>query len=647
MKQRFRRFLAWVLRKTADPPPRQDQTIERMGKRLEDFYQREAMQRSTYMEMVGDLVEARQMAGAGPWRVAPSVVAATDRLIAEAQKNYGQPQPLRESLPLLAAGGGLRDLDFLMANGDWHRISSMSWLEFSRWGIQQLILICRLYYIKHPWVRRGVNLSASYVFGQGVELSSPDPDANEQLKRFREANKVTLGQIALTEQEKQKSYDGNLFWCLFPDTQNTGEVAVRLIDATEITEIVSNPNDSLQPWFYKREWISRTYDTATGSWSNTTLKRWHPALNYEPPDKPPMIGDAEVQWDAPVYHRKVGHVAQWSFGCPRVFPALDWAKAGSRHLNGCANVTQALSEVAIQYITKGGQASITALERKLRGPSSDLRDLEEPISGGALLTGPGTQVNVLKTRGAGTDPSEVKEYRNMAACCLDVPPTWLGDMETSNLATAQTLDRPTELGFELRREEWQEDLATMGVYSLRISAGAPSGRLREALDKREKKKYEIREAAHVIHNGHWRHEASKVRQPGVIEVVCNFPAIREGNIKDLVAATVEAMTLGTQTVQGIDEKTGVRQLLDVLGIDDADRITEEMYPAAEYEIDRTKEPPPEPVAPPAGKPGVPAASVREVVRQAIRNVNRALAEKQDPVNGAPAIRVHPVDETSH
>ena len=100
----------------------------------------------------------------------------------------------------------------------------------------------------------------------------------------------------------------------------------------------------------------------------------------------------------------------------------------------------------------------------------------------------------------------------MVACVLEIPPTWLGDMETSNLSTAKTLDRPTELGFLTKQEEWQEDLVIMGRYQLQISARATNGKLRESLvrlkesgviEMEELKRGEwwyIREAKRVMRN---------------------------------------------------------------------------------------------------------------------------------------------------
>jgi hypothetical protein len=315
LRLRLRTILWHLFRKTDPPQPDQAQTIRHLNDALRSMATHEDAGKSAYMERVTELVEARQMAGSGPWQQpSPSVMLATDRMVNEADKRFGKPITTREALSY----SGSADLELVLQTLEWRREVNFSWLEFSRNGIQQIILVCRLYYIKHPWIRRGVNLSAAYVFGQGVELSSPDAGANDVLQRFRARNAVSLGQIALTEQEKRKAYDGNIFWCLFADTQDKGETDVRVIDSTEITEIVTDPDDADSPRFYRRVWATRTFDLKTGQWGSTTNQKWYPALNYEPEVKDPVIGGHPVAWDSPIYHRRVGHVAAWTFGCPRV-----------------------------------------------------------------------------------------------------------------------------------------------------------------------------------------------------------------------------------------------------------------------------------------------------------------------------------------
>ncbi len=307
----------------------------------------------------------------------------------------------------------------------------------------------------------------------------------------------------------------------------------------------------------------------------------------------------------------------------------------------------------MQVTTKGGQQALDGIKQQMGttvGPSSALWDNNPPaVAGSTFASGPGTTLQAFKTRGAGADPSEIKEYRNMAACALDIPPTWMGDMETSNLSTAQTLDRPTELGFLLRQEEWQEDLVVMGRYALGISARAPSGKLRAAMGARkvDKDAVQIREATRVynmspLRNNHWIYEAAKDRQPDVVEVMCSFPAIREGDIPLLVKATNDAMAIDRQGNQhGIDDKTAVRLFCGFLDVDNKDELVEKLYPEKSYIHDRTLEPENQGTVPaptPAALPGVAAPKLTPKessrIREALERVDRALVARENghPVN---------------
>lgn len=560
-----------------------------------------ARQREDYMERVAELAEARQMAGTGPWLTSTATLEQTDRLLGEAYKRFSESDfkqiRMREDGPLPANNGWWGELDLLLDTAEWRREVNLSWLEFSRWGIQQIILISRLYWLKNPLIRRGVNIAAVYVFGRGLEVSSPDETANEVLREFFERNKAVMGHGALVDQERRKYYDGNLFWVFFADTIDKGKVSIRTIDATEIQEIIMDPEDSDCPWFYRRQWTTTLFNPMVASPETDRREEWYPALGYDPTDKPVTIRSLKVNWDKPVLHRRCGAVSKWRFGCPIIYPALDWAKTAKKYLEACYTTAQSHAQIAWEATTKGGQAAIAGVKQQLQttvnaAPGSSLYDTNPTaVNASTFISGPGTSMKPVTTRGAGGDPSEVKEYKNFVAIVLGIPPTWLGDLETANLSTATTLDRPTELGFEEKQEEWREDLQTIAQFVLRTSAGAISGRLKEALTGVVIIRAGLKRQTP---SGKWIQEAKK--GPNVIEVQVNFPAIREGDLGILVKATTDAMTLGNSQGQvvGIDAKAGTGKLYQILDIEGGDELLEKQFPEGSYDPDRTKEPP-EPV----------------------------------------------------
>jgi hypothetical protein len=269
---------------------------------------------------------------------------------------------------------------------------------------------------------------------------------------------------------------------------------------------------------------------------------------------------------------------------------LDWAREARKFLEACASVRQSLSQFALTLTTKGGQQALEGVKAQMSttvGPTAQIWDQNPPAGrGSTFASGPGTKLEAFKTSGAGFSPEDVRQYKLMCCMVKGVPETFLADVSTGNLATATSLDRPTETMFLELQESWREDLATIADYVLKVSKGAPSGSLREA----GAHIYRICESKRITRkDGRRVYEAMKPStESGDIEIQVNFPNIREGDIPALVQATVEAMTLGNKfgQVAGIDEKTGVKQLFDLLGVEDGDVIAEDMYPDGSYETDR-------------------------------------------------------------
>lgn len=570
---------------------------------------------SEYMEMAAEMVEARVMCGRGPW--AGNRGEGDAALVRIGERAMGLRESIRvaESTPLTAVGA-FGDIELALQNVEWRREISLSWLEFSRWGIQQIILISRLYYIKNPICRRLIDICALYVFGRGFEISSTDETANEVIKDFLARNVKVLGQAACTNHERRKAYDGNLFFALTPDKLDKGLTSIRLIDATEIQDIITNPDDVEEPWFYRRVWTQNVLDPTSGVQSRQSAEAWYPAMNHEPAAKLPKIQAVPINWDVVIYHRATGTVGNWRFGCPWIYPALDWMKQARKFLEACATRNAALAQFAMILTTKGGQQALQGAKQQLGtqiGPPSSLWD-ENPtaVDGSTFASGPGTTLKAFDT-GGGPDPEKVRQYKLMACMVAGVPETFLGDVATGNLATAQSLDRPTEHVFLEKQEIWREDFLAICTYVLRVSSGAASGVLREAKGREKLRVVEARRK--YLPNGYWVYEAEKqekgaekkrrnAENPNTIELKVTFPAIREGDQVQLMEALVAAATAGNAQGEfvGIDQKAFTRRAYEIVGIEDGDELTEAQYPEASYDPERKDEPEPEPMPQPGAVP---------------------------------------------
>ena len=661
MRTRIRRWLANAYRRlTPQRPPHDPRLVQALTiatTELANRAQEDDLRRAHFLEFVGEMVEARRMGGSGPWQQSERQMAESTRILqlAETIATGGSIDPISmEEAQLPGAIGAFGDIELALQNVDWRREINFSWLEFSRWGIQQIILISRLYYIKNPIIRRLCDVCAAYIFARGVEITTNNDAANATLDEFWTDNPQAFGHVARIRTERAKDTDGNIFWVFFADKTDKGKVKTRLIDPVEIQEIFCDPEDSDTERYYRRCW-TETIFAGDGSQTTRAQEAWYPALNYEPvgADRLSKIGAHLVLWDSPVYHRKCGTVGKWRFGCPRAYPALDWAKETRRYLEACAAVAQSLGQFALEFTTKGGAAAIQGIKQEMQtteGPQTQIWDTNPPaIPGASWISGPGTKLEAFKTQGAGLDPEKCRQYKLMVCMVWGVPESFLADISTGNLATATSLDRPTETIMLEKQQEWVEDLTVISKYVLSVSKAAPSGELKEALQSlgdREKSVKILECRKKLDKRGHWVYEAFTANTDN-IEIKVNFPSVREGDTPALIKATVESMTLDNKGGQivGIDEKEGVIHLAELVGIDDPDEMAEKMYPSTgpdKYDPNRTKEvlPPPIPkLAPQGGPQPEPAAvtatqatakeSLRRLARASLRAVRMLEAEERE------------------
>lgn len=465
----------------------------------------------------------------------------------------------------------LADLELALEDRGWKRDLAMAEMEFSRYGIQQIILISRLYRIKNPLIQRGVLISSYYVFGRGFEVSSTNKQANDVLQAFfaNPSNICEVGQNALVKKEEAVQTDGNLFWAFFTDP-TSGETTIRTIDPIEIERVISDPDDRAKPRYYHRRWTEKQFDEKTGVELYVSRDAYYVALGYEPDAIPQKIAGKPVMRGAdgmpiPVYMCKEGNIAKWDFGCPPVYAAIDWARAYRHLMEDWCTIQRSLARFSWQVQTEGGAPAIanfkTALATTLANNAVSPEQNPPPVVGSAWIGSPKDKITPFKTSNATTSPEEGRRVLLMVAAAFGLPETFFGDASTGSLATAQSLDRPTELKFLHAQERWREWLQVICAEVLRRAKMAPGGKLREADTEAE---------------------------PVTIDI--KFPSILEHDITSRIAAITEAMTLNGFEATGIDERTGIGLLLEELGVEDVEAVLEAMYPRAEYDKieDRTE-----------------------------------------------------------
>lgn len=476
----------------------------------------------------------------------------------------------------------ITDLQLDMESAGWMLMTSRSREEFGRSGLDLITEMSRLMAIKNPLVGRGCRISSYFVFGRGVDIRSDHKATNKVIQEFwaDPDNACELSQIALYESNIAGYTDGGIYFCLFPNKERGG-VKVRTIDAMQIREIVTDPDDSAVPQYYKRVWTQSALDIPSGAISQVIKTAWYPSVNYNPPAKPVTIGSDPVMWESPVLHHKVGGLKKWRFGLSRVYPAIDWSLAYTKLLDDYCKKAENLARFGWKAKTKGGQKSVDAIKGALQttigAPGYSERN-PPAQTGSAFISGEGVDLSALRVAGANSDPEEGRRVAHMVYNCFDLDERYFGDVDVGSLATGTSMDRPTELAFRSQQEAWEETFLTMLRYVVSVARGAAGSDEGKSL----------REA--------------KI-DPRKVQITASFPSLIQQDPEAAIGSIVKAFSMGAsdgKCAGMLDPKTAAGIILNVLGVDDAQAAVDRMYPDG-YKPEDFAATPPEP-APAPGEP---------------------------------------------
>lgn len=450
----------------------------------------------------------------------------------------------------------IADLELALEDVGWQRELIEGVGEFSRAGLQRIIGLARLYRIKNPLIRRAVRVWSFYVWGQGVEVKARDEAINTVVQAFMDdhGNKAELfGHAARSECERTLHTDGNLFFTLFTNP-TTGHVRVRSIPVDEITDVIRNPDDRIESWFYVREWVQVSVDGTT-----RREKGYYPDWRYRPANRPVSVNGVPVEWDSPVYQVSVGGLKGAKFGIPEVYAALDWSKAHTRFLEEQATIWSSLARFAWKA-TGSKKARSTAKDRlgSTFGQGGGGETNPPPGVGSVALTPTGGDLVPINKSGATIDPEDAKQLRLMVGAGTDLPDTILsGDPDQGNLATAKTLDRPTELAMRDRQMLWADVYRDLIGYQLLQAAKARKGRRLPG--------------AKVVLDPVLDDELVVFPDGVDATVDVSFPPILEQDMPAVVDAIVAAAA-----VPGMPAEKVVQLILVALGVEDVDELMDQV-----------------------------------------------------------------------
>ena len=380
----------------------------------------------------------------------------------------------------------LADIELAYEDRGWERLSYDATRDFSSATRKKLRDLCRTMAIVNPLIKRGLGLRKAYVWGQGLSVTVRDQsddgqDVSAVVQAFLDdpgTIKTFSGSQAHEEMEQALYTDGEAAAALFTD-RLTGKVQLRWINPDEITDIITDPGDAVTHWYYRREFQERRIDT-TGRLVSVLATEWYPAYGFDPIQKPASINGDPVYWDSPVRLVSVNRPnGAGSRGIPDCFAAIAWARAYKDFLEQWAVLMKALARFAWQKKTRGDKVKDAAAKIATR-PAADPRGGNPAGVGATAVNGPNDYLEAIPKTGATIDADSGRPLAAMAATALEVPVTvLLGDPGiTGARAVAETLDQPTELAMQLRRDLWRQFILDVLNYVIDWAVRAPQGPLK-------------------------------------------------------------------------------------------------------------------------------------------------------------------------
>lgn len=377
-----------------------------------------------------------------------------------------------ESLQL--AQENIGQLQLALEDVGWSKMSAWGEQEFSREGLTKACRLNRVMAAANPLIKRGLSIRHAYVFGGGFEIKAKDPAANDVIRRIIEDKgnqRAVFGEQACETNERVLGTDGNLFFAAFANPR-TGHVRFRTIPFDQINDIIFNPEDRTEPWFYLQEYSKQTIQP-DGTTRDEPVKIYHPDIDYQPARRLRKIGDVKVDWTSPIIHQKVNAQDTWKFGLGDAYAAIPWARTYRDFLADWAVLIKALSQFAFK-ISGGNAGKADILRQQVARATAQ----GAPVGQTAVMDA-STTMEAIPKSGATIDSESGKPLAAMVAAALGIPVTMLlsDPGQTGARAVAETLDVPTINEMNARRNVWKQTFLTMAHYALEWAVRAPAGGL--------------------------------------------------------------------------------------------------------------------------------------------------------------------------
>lgn len=394
------------------------------------------------------------------------------------------------------------------------------------WSVRRLtVLRSRMYWLMDSHAQAAVRTWTDYTLGSGMGFKAnkdPDQTALSEFWDNKQNRNITSAE-SQRRLNRRLLVDGELFFGIF-DTDDG--VLVRKIDCTQITNFLTNPDDSEEVWGYRR-----VYSLTNGETKTLIYRDWaYPEADLS---KCSIIGNPNTttpQEHVVVYHLPFNAIHQR--GNSLFSSALPWMQALRQFMEDRLAITQGLAKFIRKMTIKGGAAQVAKVQAAMTGAVSQgaagnpALDRARKAAQTLFANDAVDMADVPRTTGASDSRQDFRNIRLMICGGVGMTEPYFGDAEAGNLASVTAMELPMLKQFESHQQLWAD--CWRDLFSIVLN----------------------------------------FEDPQAVQVAIDWPPIVKENVKNMVDAIVAACAEFPE----LNQPEVLTVLLNSLGINNVDHV---------------------------------------------------------------------------
>lgn len=321
----------------------------------------------------------------------------------------------------------------------------------------------------------------NFGFGENIVITPEDPKAQDETlngelikegvwTEFWEGdrNQPVLADDILHHLSDQVLIDGELFLVYYISTVD-GEVTIRTFDTKQISEIVTDPEDSAVPLFYKRLWQDKKLGTKEMYYPDA-MAYISGALDKLPKDLLPTgskRADKEKRATL-VLVQHISHNKKFDLrGWPLMTSGAAWSRAHKRFREDRASVASMVAMTVNKLKVKGGSRAVDAMKARMeqlpntQGILDGNKDWIPQTPGTFVQNSAADLERMPLSTSAGDAKQDGEALLLMAGLGGGLFPHWLGAGDAYRLATATAMETPLLREFDRYQRFWASHFRRM------------------------------------------------------------------------------------------------------------------------------------------------------------------------------------------